>query len=122
MMEVEESVNYSLNDPEAYDEWMYGTPYGGGAHRVGAINRILVAVLFHQLHCIRTMYQLLVEGGPYGHAEHCLRYLREEILWEANTTLEPGDFTTSNLTERSDIYVPRVYKEVWRALCQLGLS
>jgi hypothetical protein len=35
------------------------------------------------------------------HAQHCLvlRYLREAILC-ANTTLEPGNFTPSNFTEK----------------------
>lgn len=127
-MELEESVHYSLNNPEAYDEWVYGIPYGGGTYRVGALNRALVVSKFHQLHCIRTMHKILVEGGPHQHAEHCLRYLREEILCEANTTLEPGDFTTTNFTEKraGATYVCRdwtqVYKEVeenwrvWRAL------
>lgn len=119
MMEVEESVHYSLvNDPEAHDEWIYGTPYGGGTYRVGTLNRTLIVILFHQLHCVRTMGELLAEGGTYHHAQHCLRYLREEILCEANTTLEPGDFTLSNFTEErvGATHVCRdwthVYKEV----------
>ena len=103
MMEIEESVHYSLSDPEANEEWMYGIPYGGGTYRVGTFNRTLVGTMFHQLHCVRTMRKILVEGAKGGtdhHAQHCLRYLREEILCEANTTLEPGDFTTSNFTEK----------------------
>lgn len=117
MMEVEESVHYSLTDPEAHAEWMYGTPYGGGTYRVGTINRTLVGTMFHQLHCVRTMRKLLAEGDTVTdhHAQHCLRYLREEILCEANTTLEPGDFTTSNFTERRTgaTYVCRD----WTTLC-----
>ena len=103
MMEIEESVHYSLSDPEANEEWMYGIPYGGGTYRVGTFNRTLVGTMFHQLHCVRTMRKILVEGAKGGtdhHAQHCLRYLREEILCEANTTLEPGDFTTTNFTEK----------------------
>jgi hypothetical protein len=120
IMEVEESVHYSFNDPEAYDEWMYGTPYGSGTYRVGALNRTLIASIFHQLHCIRSMHQLLVEGGPYFHAQHCLRYLREEILCEANTTLEPGDFTTSNFTEKraGATYLCRDWTQVYREVEQ----
>ena len=118
MMEVEESVHYSLTDPEAHDEWIYGTPYGGGTYRVGTFNRTLVGAMFHQLHCVRTLHELLVkgtQGGTDHHAQHCLRYLREEILCEANTTLEPGDFTTSNFTEKrtGDAYICRDWTQVY---------
>ena len=134
MMEVEESVHYALTDPEAHEEWLYGTPYGGGTYRVGTFNRTLVGTMFHQLHCIRTMHERLVEGNQGGtdhHAQHCLRYLREEILCEANTTLEPGDFTTSNFTEKRSgaAYICRdwtqVYNEVeqnWAAWRELRIE
>ena len=124
MMEVEESVHYSLTDPEAHEEWMYGTPYGGGTYRVGTFNRTLVGTMFHQLHCVRTMRELLIEGGAQSgkdyHAQHCLRYLREEILCEANTTLEPGDFTTSNFTEKraGAAYVCRDWTQVYNEVEQ----
>ena len=61
MMEVEESVHYSLTGPEAHDEWMFGVqvPYGGGTYRVGTFNRtVVVSILFHQLYCVRTMHTL----------------------------------------------------------------
>ena len=137
MMEVEESVHYALTDPEAHEEWLYGTPYGGGTYRVGTFNRTLVGIMFHQLLCIRTMHERLVEGKQGGtdhHAQHCLRYLREEILCEANrpnTTLKPGDFTTSNFTEKrlGATYICRdwtqVYKEVeqnWAAWRELRIE
>ena len=115
MMEVEESVHYALTNPGAYDEWMYGVPYGGGTYRVGTFNRTLVGTMFHQLHCVRMMHTLLVKGKADHHAQHCLRYLREEILCEANTTLEPGDFTTSNFTEEraGATYVCRDWTQVY---------
>ena len=122
VMEVEESVHYSLTDG-AHEEWMYGNPNGGGTYRVGPFNRTLVDTMFHQLHCVRTMHKLLAEGGTEitdRHAQHCLRYLREEILCEANTTLEPGDFTTSNFTEKraGATYVCRDWTQVYNEVEQ----
>lgn len=118
-MEVEESVHYSLNAPEALDEWSRGTPYGGGTYRIGPLNRTAVCSLFHQLHCIRTLHTLLAKGShgdaSHHHAQHCLRYLREEILCDANTSLEPGDFTLSNFSEKrvEATYMCRDWNQVY---------
>ncbi|KIJ53316.1 hypothetical protein M422DRAFT_775895 [Sphaerobolus stellatus SS14] len=97
-MVLEESIHYSLEDPEADKEWLYNSPHGAGSYPAVAhgYDSIFIA-LFHQLHCLRLFRSDMVKKeGHLGHSQHCLNYLREAILCEADTTLEPGNFMTSN--------------------------
>ena len=122
MMEVEESVHYSLTDPEAHDEWMFGVqvPYGGGTYRVGTFNRTVVVSIFISPALLRPHHaHTLVEGRRLPCAmQHCLRYLREEILCEANTTLESSDFTALNFTEKGvgATYVCRDWTQIYNVV------
>ena len=93
-MIVEESVHYPIMGPEAMDEWIYSSPYGTGSYRVGPNNRSFYLTIFHSLHCLRLMRADLHDQSITPHSLHCLQHLREQILCGADTTLEPGDFTT----------------------------
>ncbi|KAG0700586.1 hypothetical protein DFH29DRAFT_615412 [Suillus ampliporus] len=57
--------------------------------------------MFHQLHCLRRFREALTgQGSSQGHTHHCLNYLRQSTLCQADLTLEAGDFTTWDFTQR----------------------
>ena len=96
---LEESVRFSLYLPEAADEWLWTAPLVGDNHvRLGPEKRMFAVPMFHELHCIRSMASVMVNGldslGPagQGHIHHCFNYLRQWTLCDADVTLEPGDF------------------------------
>ncbi|KAF7792945.1 hypothetical protein EIP86_004048 [Pleurotus ostreatoroseus] len=103
-MAVEESVRYSLTDPESELEWLWTGPIGDHHVRLGQPRRAFAVPMFHQLHCLRTIRELIDRGGlhrfprAYGHVHHCFVYLRQWTLCSADVTLEPGDFMQRNFT------------------------
>ena len=103
---LEESVRFSLYLPEAADEWLWTAPLVGDNHvRLGPEKRMFAVPMFHELHCIRSMASVMVNGldslGPagQGHIHHCFNYLRQWTLCDADVTLEPGDFARRNFSE-----------------------
>lgn len=47
--------------------------------------------MWHQIHCLNHIRTMLVNGDDGSdHTEHCFHYLRQAILCNADTTLEPG--------------------------------
>jgi len=83
------------------DEWLstYSsdlTFLGGYFVRLGPSYRTFELGIFHQLHCLSTLHKAILYPhldvfGP-EHVGHCLNYLRQHFLCEADDTLEPGDF------------------------------
>lgn len=104
-MLVEDSVRYSLTDPEAEEEWLWTGPIGDHDIRLGQDQRAFAVAMFHELHCLRVMRRSL-ESGSYrrlhpvqqGHIHHCFNYLRQWTLCSADVTLEQGDFAKRNFT------------------------
>ena len=93
-MKTEESVHYSLVDQEAREEWATNQVDGGGYVVLGPEDRGFAVSMSHQLHCLRSMRYAL--SGHYeeyyqDHMQHCLNYLRQEILCSPNLTLEPAN-------------------------------
>ena len=83
-MTIEESVHYSLTDPEAEKEWLYNSPWGTGAYRFenDPSNRGFFLSMFHQLHCLRRMRAYIdgaEDGEGAGHIQHCLSLLRSMV-------------------------------------------
>ncbi|OSX65736.1 hypothetical protein POSPLADRAFT_1064473 [Postia placenta MAD-698-R-SB12] len=104
-MVAEESIHYSLTNPEAYEEWLWTAPLVGDNHvRLGPDKRMFAVPMFHELHCLRNMRSAMEDGlatlNPVyqGHIHHCFNYLRQWTLCSADVTLEPGDFTTRNFS------------------------
>lgn len=102
---MEESVHYSIVAPEADSEWTSFTSYLGDGHvRLGPDMRLFSVAMFHDLHCLRIIRSAVDKGWKnldvriQDHLHHCFNYLRQHILCAADTTLEPGDFTTRNFT------------------------
>lgn len=101
-MVVEESVRYSLTAPESTEEWFSDFADRTGSLRLGPENRNFFVSLYHEFHCLQQFHATLLSSKApqnWGHIQHCLNYLREWSLCQADVTLEPGDFTTRNFTE-----------------------
>lgn len=101
-MDFEESVHYPLTLTDGFDdEWLYNLPFGTGSYRVTNEDGPIVTEIaaFHQLHCLRLFIRdMTSHNTSLGHTRHCLNYLREGFLCEADTTLEPKEFFTKNAT------------------------
>jgi hypothetical protein len=50
--------------------------------------RLFGVSMFHQIHCLQ-MIRLALINGPNDHSGHCLNFLRQAILCNSDTTLDP---------------------------------
>ncbi|KAI0370521.1 hypothetical protein BV20DRAFT_966409 [Pilatotrama ljubarskyi] len=59
----------------------------------GAPGRTFLISMVHQLHCLDVLRVAFVTNrtGAAHHVEHCLRYLRQTVLCDADATLEPDE-------------------------------
>ncbi|KAG2091823.1 uncharacterized protein F5147DRAFT_436522 [Suillus discolor] len=98
---VEESVRFALDLPESKTEWLSTSPPGTGYVVLGAENRVFFVAMFHQLHCLRLLQvaRLAGQNSDQKHTHHCLNYLRQWTLCQADLTLEAGDFTTRDFEQ-----------------------
>lgn len=96
---VEESVRFALDLPEAKIEWLSTSPPGTGKVTLGAENRIFFVAMFHQLHCLTIFHAALAGRNDQKHVHHCLNYIRQWSLCQADLTLEAGDFTTRDFEQ-----------------------
>jgi len=112
------------NDPIAKQEWdlLETLPRGYGRVRLGPDHRLFLISMFHQFHCLRAMeIRLRDRNSSYIDAEHyghCLNYLRQTLLCDANDSLEEGDFIERNLeVDRiGDTAVCRDWEKVYAAM------
>ncbi|KAG6873901.1 hypothetical protein C0995_009680 [Termitomyces sp. Mi166 len=90
-------------DPSATQEWqlLEKLPKGYGRVRLGPDHRLFLITMFHQFHCLRAIELRLhdrntsdIDSEHYG---HCLNYLRQTLLCDANYSLEEGDFMEKDL-------------------------
>ncbi len=82
----------------ADDEWGTLFPKSGGFTDLGPHNRTFLLSFMHQIHCldvIRVAYVTNRTTLVHG-VEHCLRYLRQMVLCNADTTLEPTEIGLFN--------------------------
>ncbi|KAG1811881.1 uncharacterized protein BJ212DRAFT_1373857 [Suillus subaureus] len=61
---------------------------GHGFVRLGPNGRLFGVSMFHQIHCLQ-MIRLALINGPSDHSGHCLNFLRQAILCNSDTTLDP---------------------------------
>ena len=102
-MSVEESVHYTLLDPQSPDEWLYISSVGDGHLRLGPGYRMFGVGFTHQQHCLQYLIAMLrnqhpVHGAQKIHTEHCLNHIRQYVLCDADITLEPADVFSRNWT------------------------
>lgn len=96
-MTFDDSVRYTLNDSVSDDIWMVGFPRDEGYIRLGPDKRAFYYAIWHELHCLLIIQRLIrcptdTSFGGEGHLQHCVNYLRQYFLCNADDTLEPGDF------------------------------
>ncbi|TFY78125.1 hypothetical protein EWM64_g5885 [Hericium alpestre] len=67
-----------------------------GSYRIGPQNRTFTIAMFHELHCLDAIEDIIVreEYPPVDlrHLQHCFNFLRLWGLCEPDLTLESGDF------------------------------
>ncbi|OCH90271.1 hypothetical protein OBBRIDRAFT_731097 [Obba rivulosa] len=111
----ENTIHYQIYYSSAEREWESIFPAGGGFVRLGPDQRPFGFTLFHQLHCLSRIREAVNARKPTQHVHHCLNYLRQTILCDANPTLEPIIPILNELDVNSE--VPRVcmdWTEVYR--------
>ncbi|KDR69675.1 hypothetical protein GALMADRAFT_215039 [Galerina marginata CBS 339.88] len=115
----------NMSDPVAEDEaWtsFIMQPRGIGRIFLGPSHRLFNIAFLHQLHCLREMERGFRNPSSSIltplHAHHCLNYLRQAFLCEADHTLEEGDFLQRNFdVQRSaDTRVCRDWETVYQVL------
>jgi hypothetical protein len=100
-MVFQESPNYPLIRPYSNDDdaAIYGPL--NGIVRLGPMKRAFFVAMWHELHCV-DIFRLAFEPSPPAgikhHVHHCLSYLRQIFLCDADLTLEPRDFLHQNFT------------------------
>ncbi|KAK0195720.1 hypothetical protein F5146DRAFT_1174943 [Armillaria mellea] len=95
VMQVEESVHFSLHDPNSHAEWQSVLPASVGTVILGPYNRSFVVPMFHELHCTVLLFKSFArdaEKPHWGHTKHCMNYIRQWALCRADLTLELGSF------------------------------
>jgi hypothetical protein len=95
-MMVEDSVRYRHPANEAGQEFAKGFPSGQGAFPLAMKNHATFVAVYHQLDCIDTFGRALTttnHKAGWSRLQHCLNYLREVALCQADMTLEVGNFS-----------------------------
>ncbi|KAK7683575.1 hypothetical protein QCA50_013413 [Cerrena zonata] len=97
---IEDSRHYALDSPDADAE--YRSIYPGkhlGFIRLGPKRRFFGLSMYHQIHCLDSLRNAILGRHGHGgashekrdveHSHHCLNYLRQTIMCNADMTLEP---------------------------------
>lgn len=113
----EDTVHYQISSNDAENEWDSIFPDGGGFLLLGPQRRAFGLSLFHQMHCLVRIRRAIGARQPSIHAHHCLNYLRQAIICEADSTIEPvvpspGERTVYAETSRTCKDWEKVYKLV----------
>ncbi|KAH8109252.1 hypothetical protein DFH11DRAFT_951021 [Phellopilus nigrolimitatus] len=65
-----------------------------GYVRLGPKKRIFAVSMVHQQHCLHLFAKALAtQSAPNAHLQHCFNYLRQNLLCQADATLEPPGWT-----------------------------
>lgn len=86
---IQDTVRYQLNGTVADDEFAaIFLPTGHTFYSAGG-NQVYTVALFHQLRCLDVVRRAYVHRGEFSPLKaHCLNYLRQSILCQADTRLE----------------------------------
>ena len=76
----------------ADDDWGTLFPKSSGFTDLGPSNRTFLVSSMHQIHCLDVFRVAFVTNrtGMAHHVQHCLHYMRQVVLCNADTTLEPA--------------------------------
>ncbi|KAG2157925.1 uncharacterized protein EDB93DRAFT_734307 [Suillus bovinus] len=107
----EDSKYYSTSGLTAWSEWnlLDHFPQGHGFVRLGPNGRLFGVSMFHQLHCLQ-MIRLALIDGPNDHSGHCLNFLRQAILCNSDTTLDPV-YTNGSISGSDGLGVTHICRD-----------
>lgn len=103
-MTLQESTRFMLDDDADKPNWetLITNQIGIGFNHLGPYHYRFISSAYHSLHCVFSMSEDFEKpdhwGNPSHHLIHCLMYMRQMFLCNADTTLEEGDFMTKNFT------------------------
>lgn len=88
-MKILDTKRFQIVGNSSDDDWDSLFPQGYGFAFLGDDYQMFGVSMFHQFHCLHTIRQAIIDRDVYGHAQHCLTYLRNTILCSADLTIEP---------------------------------
>lgn len=95
-----EIANYSASQPNW--DTLIKNQFGIGFHHIGPFHHRFISAAYHSLHCVYTFGRDMEKPNHLNetshHLVHCMMYLRQLFMCNADSTLEPGDFTAKNFT------------------------
>jgi hypothetical protein len=104
-MTFHEVSQFSLDaTPTHKGNWqtLYTNQFGIGFQHLGPFHWRYISEEYHGLHCLYTMQRDFDTpdhaNHPSGHLIHCIFYLRQLFLCNADMTLEEGDILQRNFT------------------------
>ncbi|KAJ7077409.1 hypothetical protein B0H15DRAFT_789719, partial [Mycena belliarum] len=104
-MTFQESRRFGLSDADSKKNWgtLFNTnSFGLGVQHLGPYHFRYVTSAYHSLHCLYTMRKDFDQPNHNSNASfhfvHCITYLRQMFLCNADMTLEDGDFMMRNFT------------------------
>lgn len=119
-MTVYESIHFESDGPQAVRNWRSMDAYipSNGWIRLGPNHRMFAVGMYHEFHCLRRFFHALYQPDhPFANAEHvnhCLGYVKQHILCEADDTLEEGDSMARDFEK--DIVQGETICEDWGAV------
>ncbi|PCH44321.1 hypothetical protein WOLCODRAFT_76501 [Wolfiporia cocos MD-104 SS10] len=107
-----------LNDTE----WGKLFPTDGFIN-IGPSDRVFQVSMIHQLHCLDVIRVGFVTNGTHAaeHIQHCLRYLTQLVLCNADTTLEQDEIASPHLHAASGVGMVHRCRD-WRLLMRYVLD
>lgn len=102
-MTFQESTRFTL-DAAGTQNWetLFTNQFGIGFAHLGPYHFRHISGAYHALHCLYSMQGDFDAPDhakhPSHHFLHCLMYMRQLFLCNADATLEEGDFMARNLT------------------------
>lgn len=103
-MTFSESSRFTLSNNDSDPNWktLYTKLFGTGFHHIGPYQFRFITGAYHSLHCVYNMHRALDKPHHIEHQDHhyvhCLMYLQQIFLCNADMTLEVGDFMARNMT------------------------
>lgn len=119
-MSVESSVHYAFDTPQGQTEWNTTLPSGGAVIHLGPMRRPFTVGMFHEIRCLGIIREILsdfyadtgpgaqIPGDQLRLATHCMNYLRQMVLCNADLRLE-----TVRAAKGHGLTVPEVTHTCW---------
>lgn len=103
-MTFQESMRFGLADNTSAPNWdtLVMNQFGIGFHHIGPFHHRYISAAYHALHCVYSMGRDMEKPNHLTdtshHLVHCMMYMRQLFMCNADATLEPGDFMARNLS------------------------